>query len=79
MKPIQPWLGFVQINRTLSTIIYINWHFGLYKLFSSHLSSFKINNFQSQACKEDIGLELGLASTYSVSKGNDIEIKYENI
>ena len=43
------------------------------------MTSFNINNFQSQACKEDLGLELGLANTYSVSKGNDIEIKYENI
>ena len=38
------------------------------------MTSFNINNFQSQACKEDLGLELGLANKYSVSKGNDIEI-----
>ena len=49
------------------------------KVFFVCLASFNINSFQRHTCTEDLGWELGLATKYSDSKGNDKEIRYENI
>ena len=49
------------------------------KIFFVCLASFNINSFQRHTCTEDLGWELGLATKYSDSKGNDKEIRYENI
>ena len=50
MKPILPWLGFVQIDMEQIGASVCTYHFQLI-----YLASFNINSFQSQTCTEDLG------------------------